>query len=78
MQQEVVLQRSGDSVSVVIPAAVLVRHGLQNSDRAFLVETEGGILITARDPAFSSAMEAAQRGMDKYRNALGKLAKEDR
>jgi hypothetical protein len=36
---------------------------------------EGKLEITAADEAFMKTMEAAERGMQKYRNALRELAK---
>ena len=75
MYKEVKLQRVGGSSSVNLPKAMLERHHLDAGDRAFVVDTEDGILITPYDPAFAQAMEIAKRGGKKYRNALRELAK---
>lgn len=42
---------------------------------AYAVDTEDGILITPYDPNFAKAMEIAERGSKKFRNALRELAK---
>ncbi len=58
-----------------LPKAMLERHHLDAGDRAFVVDTEDGILITPYDPMFAKAMEIAERGAKKYRHALRELAK---
>lgn len=75
MYKETKLQRAGGSSSVNLPKAMLERHHLDTGDRAFVVDTEDGILITPYDPTFAKAMEIAERGAKKYRNALRELAK---
>lgn len=75
MFKEIRLQRSGGSTSATLPKAMLERHHLDSGDRAFVVDTEEGILITPYDPTFARAMEAAQRGVKRYRNALRELAR---
>lgn len=75
MYKEVKLQRAGGSSAVNLPKAMLDRHHLETGDKAFAVETEAGILITPYDPTFAKAMEVAERGAKKYRNALRELAK---
>jgi putative addiction module antidote len=75
MYKEIKLQRAGGSTSANLPKAMLERHHLDTGDRAFVVDTEDGILITPYDPTFARAMEIAERGAKKYRNALRELAK---
>lgn len=58
-----------------LPKAMLERHHLETGDRAFVVDTEDGILITPYDPTFARAMEIAERGAKRYRNALRDLAR---
>ena len=58
-----------------LPKAMLERHHLDTGDRAFVVDTEEGILITPYDPAFAKAMQIAEKGAKKYRNALRELSK---
>jgi putative addiction module antidote len=75
MYREIKLQRAGGSSAVNVPKAMLERHHLDTGDRAYVVDTEEGILITPYDPTFAKAMEIAERGAKKYRNALRELAK---
>ena len=75
MYREIKLQRAGGSSSTTLPKAMLERHNLNAGDRAFAVDTEHGILITPYDPTFARAMQIAERGAKKYRNALKELAK---
>lgn len=75
MYKETKLQRAGGSSAVNLPKAMLERHHLDTGDRVFVVDTEHGILITPYDPTFAKAMEIAERGAKKYRNALRELAK---
>jgi putative addiction module antidote len=75
MFKEIKLQRSGGSSSVNLPKAMLDRHHLDTGEPAFAVDTEDGILITPYDPTFARAMEIAERGSKKYRNALRELSK---
>ena len=74
MTQTQKLRKLGGSVATIIPKPMLDRLHLEAGDDVFLVETEGGLLLTPFDPDFSDAMEAYQRGAKKYRNALRKLA----
>jgi len=75
MFKKIKLQRSGGSSSVNLPKAMLDRHHLDTGETAFAVDTEDGILITPYDPNFARAMEIAERGSKKYRNALRELAR---
>lgn len=75
MFKEIKLQRSGGSSSVNLPKAMLDRHHLDTGESAFAIDTEDGILITPYDPNFAKAMEIAERGSKKYRNALRELAR---
>jgi antitoxin MazE len=75
MFKEIKLQRSGGSSSVNLPKAMLDRHNLDTGEMAYAVDTEDGILITPYDPNFAKAMEIAERGAKKYKNALRELSK---
>jgi putative addiction module antidote len=65
----------GNSTGVILPKEVAARLKVQKGDSVFLTETPDGYVITAYDPEFESQIEAARRGMVKYRNALHELAK---
>jgi len=65
----------GNSTGVILPKEVAARLKVRKGDSVFLTETSEGYVITAYDPDFESQVEAARRGMSKYRNALHELAK---
>lgn len=64
----------GNSVGVVLPREVLEKLRVEKGDTLFVLETPGGIELTAYDPAFATQMEAAEAVMRQDRNALRKLA----
>jgi putative addiction module antidote len=72
---ETKLRAIGNSTGLVIPKEVLDELGLKQGDKIFLVKSDNVYKITAYDPSFQKQMEAAQEGMQKYRNALSELAK---
>lgn len=74
MAQTQKLRKLGGSVAAIIPKPMLDRLHLEAGDEVFLVETEGGLMLTPLDPDFAEAMTAYERGAKKYRNALRKLA----
>jgi hypothetical protein len=47
---------------------------VRKGDSVFLTETPEGYTLTPYDPEFEAQMEAARRGMAKYRNTLRELA----
>lgn len=75
MIREVTLRQYGGSLGTTLPKAMTDRLSLSAGDRAYVVETEDGILITPHDPNFARAMEAGGRVTRKYANALRELAK---
>ncbi len=72
---ETKLRAVGNSTGLVLPKEVLAELDLSEGDKVFLVKTEKGYEITAYDETFKKQMEAAQEGMQRYRNALRELAK---
>ena len=48
---------------------------IDNCNRPVVTKTSSGYEISAYDPSFEKKIEAARRGMKKYRNALIELAK---
>lgn len=75
MTREIRLRRAGGSVSATIPKELVTRLRLEVGDRVFITETEEGLLLTPYDPDLSRALEIADKGARKYRNALRELAK---
>jgi putative addiction module antidote len=65
----------GNSTGLILPKEVAARLRVKKGDSVFLTETPDGYTITPYDPEFEAQMEAALRGMSKYRNALRELAK---
>jgi len=64
----------GNSTGVILPKNAAARLKVKKGDSLFLTETPEGYSITPYDPEFEAQMEAARRGMSKYRNALHELA----
>ncbi|MBI1867358.1 MAG: AbrB/MazE/SpoVT family DNA-binding domain-containing protein [Methylocystis sp.] len=64
----------GNSTGVILPKEAAARLKVGKGDSVFLTETPDGYAITPYDPGFEAQMQAARRGMARYRNALRKLA----
>lgn len=65
----------GNSTGIVLPKEALARLKAKKGDTLFLVETPAGYELTPFNPEFAAQMEAAEKGMHEYRNALRELAK---
>lgn len=74
MYKKVKVRKMGGSVGITLPREIAEKLKVAEGEEVYLVEAEGGILVTSGDPEFASAMEAYQRGARKYRNALRELA----
>lgn len=75
MIKEVTIRQYGGSLGTTLPKAMTDRLNLSAGDKAYVVETEYGILITPHDPDFLRVMEAGARISKKYQNALRELAR---
>ena len=75
MAKEIKIRRSGGSLSATLPKEYVEHFHMKEGDRAFVVQTDKGILITPYDPDFEKAMKVYERGARKYRDALKELAK---
>ncbi len=64
----------GSSTGIVLPEELLERLHIKEGDTLYVTETPGGLQLTPYDPDFAAAIEAGQRVMNKYRNALRRLA----
>jgi putative addiction module antidote len=64
----------GSSTGIVLPKEILEHLHIEKGDTLYMTETPGGVQLTPFDPEFSKTVEAGQRIMRKYRNALRKLA----
>jgi putative addiction module antidote len=69
------VKKRGNSLSVIIPKEMAISMNVEDGDRLFATKTASGYEISAYDPNFAKKIEAARRGMKKYRNALLELAK---
>jgi putative addiction module antidote len=65
----------GDSLVITLPQEVLEKLNVGEGDNVFLTETADGIQITIFDPELEKAMKIYKEGSEKYKNALGELAK---
>ncbi len=68
------LRKVGKDVGLTIPVEVLARLEVVVGDTLILTDTPNGFRLTRQDKDFEDAMEAAARGMRKYRKALRDLA----
>ncbi|MBP1689867.1 MAG: hypothetical protein H6Q34_440 [Deltaproteobacteria bacterium] len=75
MIKEVTLRQVGGSIAATLPKEMADRLHLEAGDRALVVETDNGILLTPYDPKVEQAIGIARRVAKKYRNALRELAK---
>jgi putative addiction module antidote len=65
----------GASLAVQLPHELINRLHLTDGDRMILTETpEGSYQLTAQEPEFERQMQAAEEGMQRYRNTLKALA----
>ena len=75
MVKEITLRKAGGSIAATLPKEMAGRLHLEAGDRALVVETENGILLTPYDPKIEEQLSTARRLAKKYRNALRELAK---
>jgi putative addiction module antidote len=68
-------KKRGNSLSVIIPKEMVTAMNIHDGDTLFATKTPTGYEISPYDPNFAKKIEAARRGMKKYRNALIELAK---
>jgi putative addiction module antidote len=71
----VTVTQIGNSTGVILPKEAVARLKVKKGDSVFLTETPDGYSLSPYDPEFEAQMEAARRGMAKYRNALRELAR---
>ncbi len=70
------VRKIGNSLGIVLPKEALQSLRVEKGDTLNLTESPGHSLrINGDKPGFSELMEIAERGMRRYRNALGELAK---
>jgi putative addiction module antidote len=64
----------GNSAGIILPKETLARLKVKKGDTVCLSETPLGAHLTPYDEQFMRKMEATERVMRKYRDALRKLA----
>ena len=69
------VKKRGNSLSVIIPKEMANNMNIDDGDTLFATKTPTGYEISSYDPDFVNKIEAARRGIKKYRNALIELAK---
>ena len=69
------VKKRGNSLSVIVPKEMAASMNVEDGDKLYATKTPSGYEISAYDPDFVNKIEAARRGMKKYRNALIELAK---
>jgi putative addiction module antidote len=75
MIKEITLRQYGGSLGTTLPKTMTDRLNLAAGDKAYVVETEFGILLTPYDAEFLQVMEAEARVSRQYQNALRELAR---
>jgi putative addiction module antidote len=65
----------GNSMGIVLPKEALNKLNAEKGDTLYLVDSPEGYTLTPYQQDFESQMEAAEKIMKKYRNALHELAK---
>jgi putative addiction module antidote len=64
----------GNSAGIILPKETLAKLKLEKGDTICLSETPYGAHLTPYDEQFNRKLEASERVMRKYRDALKKLA----
>ena len=64
----------GNSAGIILPKETLAQLNVEKGDSVCLSEAPFGVNITPYDDEFMRKLEASQRVMRKYRDALRKLA----
>lgn len=69
------VRKIGNSLGVVLPKDVLAKLNVSEGDALTVSDTPNGVALQHHDAELQEQMEAARRGMKRYRNALRELAK---
>jgi putative addiction module antidote len=64
----------GNSVGIVLPKEFLSHMNAQKGDLLYLTKTSTGFQAIPYDEEFSKQMEAAERVISQYKDALRRLA----
>ncbi len=72
---QVKLTAIGDTVGIVWPKEVLEKMNADKGDSLCFLESSEGFILTAHRRDFDEQMHAAEKVLNKYRNACRELAK---
>ncbi|HRJ72595.1 MAG TPA: AbrB/MazE/SpoVT family DNA-binding domain-containing protein [Terrimicrobiaceae bacterium] len=76
MAIETKVRKIGNSLGIVLPKEALQALKVEEGATLYLTEApENSLRVTPEQPGFAEMMNIAERGMQKYRNALRELAK---
>jgi len=74
--QHLKIRKIGNSLGIVLPKELLVQLGVGEGDELVVSEAPNGEMrLTRGEVDLDRQLEAARRGMARYRNALRELAK---
>jgi putative addiction module antidote len=65
----------GNSMGIVLPKEALTKLRADKGDVLYLIDTPEGLTLTPYQQDFSAQLDAAEKVMKKYRDALHELAK---
>lgn len=65
----------GNSMGIVLPKEALTKLHAEKGDILYLVDTPEGLILTPYQQDLDIQIQAAEKVMKKYRNALHELAK---
>ena len=64
----------GNSTGIVLPKELLGHLNVEKGDTLYISKTSNGFYLTAYDETFMRKMDAMEKVMGNYRDALKKLA----
>lgn len=68
------LMKTGDTLSTIWSKDILARMNVKEGDELYIIETDGGVMVTPFDPKLLKSEETAKKIMDRDRDALKELA----
>jgi len=76
MTMETKIRKIGNSLGIVLPKEALQAMKVKEGATLYLTEApESSLRVTPERPGFEEMMDVAERGMQRYRNALRELAR---
>jgi putative addiction module antidote len=76
MMQHLKVRKIGNSLGVVLPKETLAQLGVGEGDELIVTNTpDRALRVTRGEVELDRQLEAARKGMKRYRNALRELAK---